>query len=92
MVMAALTLDDYDFWITDVLGGAAGVDCTAILVDHLQTSYVVVAPCSAPPTATSPADCTRDVELQIDQVEIDTTTGEAGYWPSAGRRPPTPGD
>ena len=70
-------------------GGAASIDCTAILVDHLQTSYVVTCTVLRPTYSHIAGGLYRDVELQIDQVEIDTTTGEAGYWLGAGRPPPT---
>lgn len=87
-----LTLADYEYWITDVLGGAASIDCTAILVDHLQTSYVVTCTVLRPTYSHIAGGLYRDVELQIDQVEIDTTTGEAGYWLGAGRPPTYSGD
>jgi len=87
-----MTLDDYAFWIEDVLGGAASVDCTAILVDHLQVSYVVSCTVLRPTYSHISGGLYRDVELQIDQIETDTTTGEAGYWLGAGRPPTYSGD
>lgn len=89
-----LTLDDYTFWVTTALAGAASVRCTSgtILVNHLQRAVVVQCVVLRPAYSYISAGLYRDVELKIERIVEDYTVGDAGYWLGGGYPPTYSGD